>query len=75
MPASLEQRLDEIGRARASLAAESRRLQRIGFEDPMRRCHEERRYWDFLAAVHGMALPAEPRLGGGAILPSSGGRA
>lgn len=58
LPATLEQRLDHIDRARASLAEESRRLQRIGFEDPLRRCHEERRYWDFLAAVHGMAAPA-----------------
>jgi hypothetical protein len=58
VPATLEQRLDHIDRARASLAEESRRLERIGFEDPLRRCHEELRYWDFLAAVHGMATPA-----------------
>ena len=58
LPATLERRLDHIEHARASLAAEVRRLERIGFEDPLRRCHEERRYWDFLAAVHGMAVPA-----------------
>lgn len=59
LPATLEQRLDHIERARISLAAEARRLERIGFEDPLRRCHEERRYWNFLAAVHGMgAVPA-----------------
>jgi len=59
LPATLEQRLDHIERARASLAAEARRLERIGFEDPLRRCHEERRYWNFLAAVHGMAAPGD----------------
>lgn len=63
LPATLEQRLDHIDRARVSLAAEARRLERIGFEDPLRRCHEERRYWDFLAAVHGIAVLAPPATG------------
>lgn len=58
LPATLEQRLDHIDRARAALADEARRLERIGFEDPLSRCHEERRYWNFLAAVHAMAAPA-----------------
>ncbi len=60
LPAGLDQRLDHIARARATLAEEARRLERIGFEDPLCRCREERRYWDFLAALHAMAVPAAP---------------
>jgi hypothetical protein len=62
MPSDLETRIDHIDRAQASLADETRRLERIGFEDPLRRCHEERRYWNFLAAVHAMAAPVEPEM-------------
>jgi hypothetical protein len=62
MPAGFMPRIDHIARAQSSLAEESRRLERLGFEDPLRRCHEERRYWNFLAAVHGMTVPGESTL-------------
>jgi hypothetical protein len=46
----------------ASLEAEERRLQRLGFETPLQRCREERRYWQFLQAL--FALPRSSRRGG-----------
>jgi hypothetical protein len=52
MPVSIEARRDAIERAQRSLDHEARRLQRIGFETPLERCQEERRFWNFLAAVH-----------------------
>jgi len=44
-------RLDRIASAVATLAAEERRLHRLGLEAAERRCREQRRYWEFLAAV------------------------
>lgn len=48
-------RADRIAAALASLGEEQRRLERLGFEDPLRRCHQERRYWAFLAALFHMS--------------------
>jgi hypothetical protein len=62
LPRTLDARLDAIDRARASLDREAHRLGRIGFEAPLERCHEERRYWDFLAVLHHMAGRPEPVL-------------
>jgi hypothetical protein len=47
MPATQAARLDEI--------------ERLGFEQPQARCHEEIRYWSFLAALH--SLPVTPGKG------------
>ena len=44
-------RLDRIESAVATLAAEERRLNRLGLEAAARRCREQRRYWEFLAAL------------------------
>jgi hypothetical protein len=55
LPASVDACRDSIARARRSLADEARRLERLGFELPLARCHEEQRYWNVLAAV--FALP------------------
>jgi hypothetical protein len=44
-------RLDRIASAVATLAAEERRLHRLGFAGAERRCREQRRYWEFLAAL------------------------
>jgi hypothetical protein len=57
MPASDAERQDQIRIALRSLNAEQARLERLGFELPLARCHAERRYWSFLAAVH--ALPSD----------------
>jgi hypothetical protein len=58
IPAHAGARLDEIRRALVSLGDESRRLERIGFELPLARCHEQRRYWSFLHALY--TLPSSP---------------
>ncbi len=51
MPAAAEARLDRVTSALASLRAEQRRLERLGFELPMARCREQIRYWEFLGAL------------------------
>lgn len=51
-------RLDRIQAAVASLAAEERRLARLGLTAAERRCRQQRRYWEFLAAV--FTLESEP---------------
>jgi hypothetical protein len=66
MPASAVARRDDIAIALRTLGDEQRRLDRLGLELPLARCHEELRYWGFLAALH--ALPdsdrGSPRRGG-----------
>ena len=51
IPAGAASRLDRIEAALEALAAEERRLQRLGLELPLARCHEARRYWTFLRAL------------------------
>lgn len=63
MPAAAPDRLDRIAAALRSLDSEQRRLERLGFELPLARCHEERRYWRFLDAVHRIAA-GEPDVRG-----------
>jgi hypothetical protein len=48
MPASAIARLDHVRAAVASLVDEQRRLERLGFELPLARCHDQLRYWRFL---------------------------
>ncbi|MFN8586453.1 MAG: hypothetical protein U0704_01535 [Candidatus Eisenbacteria bacterium] len=59
MPASPGARLDAADAAVASLREEQRRLERLGFELPLARCHQQLRYWNFVRALH--ALPREAR--------------
>jgi hypothetical protein len=61
MPATQAARLDEIERSLHTLARERERFERLGFEQPQARCHEEIRYWSFLAALH--SLPVTPGKG------------
>ena len=61
MPDGPGARLDRIHAAVVSLAAEERRLARRGFMEAARHCREQRRYWEFLAAV--FALEPEPDRG------------
>lgn len=65
MPAALDDRLDRIEAALATLGREERRLGRLGFERPLARVHHERRYWEFLRAIHRLAA-GEPDSGGNA---------
>jgi len=55
MPAGSGGRLDQAHAALASLDHERRRLERLGLEMPLARCHEQIRYWRFVAAL--VALP------------------
>ncbi len=59
MPGSPVARLDAADAAVASLREEQRRLERLGFEVPLARCHQQLRYWNFVRALH--ALPREVR--------------
>jgi hypothetical protein len=59
MPARSTDRLDRIERALASLDQEERRLLRLGFELPLLRCREQRRYWQFVRGVCAMAGGSE----------------
>ena len=44
-------RLDAAAAAVASLREEQRRLERLGFELPLARCHQQLRFWSFVSAV------------------------
>lgn len=56
MPETAHARLDRTHAALASLREEERRLERLGFGEALRRCREQLRYWEFLAAL--FSLPA-----------------
>lgn len=60
MPPHAGTRLDEAERARASLAAEERRLARLGLEPAAQRCRLQRRYWDFVVALLALDAPPTP---------------
>lgn len=51
MPAGPGARLDAAHAAVASLREEQRRLERLGFELPLARCHRQLRFWSFVSAV------------------------
>jgi hypothetical protein len=51
MPATAAARLDTIRAAVASLRDERRRLERLGLELPLARCHRQLRYWEFLEGL------------------------
>jgi hypothetical protein len=59
MPPSAPARLDDAQAALASLREEERRLARLGLREALRRCREQLRYWEFLAAL--FSLPASPQ--------------
>jgi len=51
MPEGQGARLDVANAAVSSLRQEQRRLERLGFETPLARCHEQLRFWEFVQAV------------------------
>ena len=66
IPAAAGARADRIAAALAALGDEQRRLERLGFEDSLRRCHQERRYWSFVGAMYAIAEAGRaPRAGRG----------
>ena len=58
MPASAPARLDVAEGAVRSLAAEQRRLERLGLEWPLARAAREIRYWRFVRALCAIAAEA-----------------
>ncbi len=56
MPTQAAARLDAASRAVASLRDEQRRLERLGFELPLARCHQQLRYWQFVQNVCRVAV-------------------
>ena len=55
MPAHRGARLDQARATVASLREERRRLERLGLEDPLARCHEQLRYWEFVSGLLSLA--------------------
>lgn len=60
MPASSAARHDDIAAVLGALRGEQRRLERLGLELPLAQCHEEIRYWGFLAALHSLPTRSGP---------------
>ena len=54
-PSDRGSRLDQAHAAVTALREERRRLERLGFEMPLARCHERLRYWEFVAGM--LSLP------------------
>ncbi len=59
LPPSPAGRFDHAQAALSALREEERRLARLGLDEPLRRCREQLRYWQFLAAL--FSLQAVPR--------------
>ena len=55
IPRSAQEREWAIEAALRSLDDEAQRLHRLGFEIPLARCHEQRRFWSFVRAIHALA--------------------
>lgn len=55
MPEGAAARLDAARSTLASLRDEERRLERLGLETPLARCHDQVRYWRFVAGL--LSLP------------------
>jgi hypothetical protein len=51
MPAAETAQLDAARAALTSLDGERRRLERLGLETPLQRCHSQLRYWGFVAGL------------------------
>ncbi len=62
IPATADERAWTIDSALGSLDSEQRRLERLGFELPLARCREQRRFWEFVHAVSALEPRADSRL-------------
>ena len=56
IPRSASERQWQIEAALTSLNHEQERLDRLGFEVPLARCHQQRRFWEFVRALDGMGV-------------------
>ena len=61
MPEGAGARMDQARAAVASLRAEQRRLSRLGLETPLSRCHDQLRYWQFVAGLVSLDADAGER--------------
>lgn len=61
MPSTPGSQLDAARAAIASLESERRRVERLGFELPLARCHQQLRYWRFVESVLTMRQTGEAR--------------
>ena len=60
IPRSVDEREWVIEAALASLEQEERRLAALGFEVPLARCRDQRRFWEFVRAIHALDRGAAP---------------
>ena len=60
MPEGKGARVDHVGSALTALRNEERRLEKLGLTEPLRRCREMLRYWEFLAVLFSLERPAGP---------------
>ena len=74
LPAGEAARRDVIDAAIGSLQREQRRLERIGFELPLARCHDQLRYWRFLSGMFAAAATTERPLTPSRAWPVDGSR-
>jgi hypothetical protein len=74
MPDTPVARLDHVHAAIASLTDEQRRLERLGFELPLARCHDQLRYWRFLDGLLTAAATRAARRQGIGAWPAAGDR-
>jgi len=54
IPRSPAERQWQIEAALVSLRNEAQRLERLGLELPIARCHQQRRFWEFVRALDSM---------------------
>ncbi len=59
MPESVVERLDAASVAVVTLDREADRLRRLGLDAAADRCRTERRYWNFVRALHDIATRRE----------------
>jgi hypothetical protein len=55
MPDRAPARIDEIDATVRRLRHELGRLERLGLETPIARCHQQLRFWEFLAGIHALS--------------------
>jgi len=64
LPQTGASRLDVAAATLGALLDEQRRLERLGLELPLARCHRQVRYWGFVARLLAISAAAEAEQGG-----------
>ena len=67
MPASAARRLDATRAAIDSIHSEQRRVERLGLELPLARCHDQLRFWRFMDSLCSIAAGPSPERDGRAL--------